>query len=309
MSTLLNIGTSGMVAQSKKMTTIGNNLANTQTPAFKAASLQFSDTFYRIGTSTAAGHVSQEGHGTNIGGTNFNWNAGGMQRTDKETHIAVSGRKGMIPVKHKDETMYSRAGDFSFARDDSGDIVLARPNGAQLMVEDDSGGLAKLTFSEVPSSIRIASDGKITIPTPTMTDPDGDGTDQPAGPGILAGGIGSPDIDTTGDGTLDGHSQAQIKLQAFGNPDTLIHRSNGLLSTTDKTIKSGDGIQDGDGTVPVKPGEHGTGSLQQGYLEESNVDLVKEFSDMIATQRAYQANSRSIRTADDLLKEALSLKR
>lgn len=57
------------------------------------------------------------------------------------------------------------------------------------------------------------------------------------------------------------------------------------------------------------PGSQGNGQIYQGYLENSNVDLAKEFTDMILTQRGFQANSRTISTSDDMLQELLMLKR
>ncbi|MBN1670899.1 MAG: flagellar hook-basal body complex protein [Kiritimatiellae bacterium] len=51
------------------------------------------------------------------------------------------------------------------------------------------------------------------------------------------------------------------------------------------------------------------GSILQGYLEMSNTDLAEEFSDMIITQRGFQANARTITTSDEMLLELMSLKR
>jgi flagellar hook protein FlgE len=52
------------------------------------------------------------------------------------------------------------------------------------------------------------------------------------------------------------------------------------------------------------------GSLvRSGYLEQSNVDLTTEFTELIVAQRGFQANSRSITTSDDMLQEVLQLKR
>jgi flagellar hook protein FlgE len=53
----------------------------------------------------------------------------------------------------------------------------------------------------------------------------------------------------------------------------------------------------------------GKGKIQAGTLEMSNVDLADQFVDMIVTQRGFQANSRTIQTADQLLQELLTLKR
>lgn len=57
------------------------------------------------------------------------------------------------------------------------------------------------------------------------------------------------------------------------------------------------------------PDERGGGQVFQGYLENSNVDLAREFTEMILTQRGYQANSRTISTSDEMLQELLTLKR
>ena len=57
------------------------------------------------------------------------------------------------------------------------------------------------------------------------------------------------------------------------------------------------------------PGNNGTAFLNAGSLEMSNVDMAKEFTDMITTQRGFQANSRVITTSDQMLEELVNLKR
>ena len=51
------------------------------------------------------------------------------------------------------------------------------------------------------------------------------------------------------------------------------------------------------------------GRIAAGSLELSNVDMAREFSNMITTQRAFQANARVISTSDEILKEMMALKR
>jgi flagellar basal-body rod protein FlgG len=48
------------------------------------------------------------------------------------------------------------------------------------------------------------------------------------------------------------------------------------------------------------PGDPGFGTVQQGYLENSNVDPVKEITELISAQRAYEMNSKVIQAADDM---------
>jgi flagellar hook protein FlgE len=57
------------------------------------------------------------------------------------------------------------------------------------------------------------------------------------------------------------------------------------------------------------PGTRGLGAINGGGLELSNVDLGEEFSNMIVTQRAFQAGSRVISTTDAMMEEVVNLKR
>ncbi|MFO7735291.1 MAG: flagellar basal-body rod protein FlgG [bacterium] len=57
------------------------------------------------------------------------------------------------------------------------------------------------------------------------------------------------------------------------------------------------------------PGDNGTGSLRQGFLEGSNVEMVNEMVEMITGQRAYELNSKSVKTSDEMLQTATQLKR
>ena len=58
-----------------------------------------------------------------------------------------------------------------------------------------------------------------------------------------------------------------------------------------------------------EPGSAGVGRIAAGALELANVDMAREFSSMITTQRAFQANARVVTTSDEILKEMMALKR
>jgi flagellar basal-body rod protein FlgG len=83
----------------------------------------------------------------------------------------------------------------------------------------------------------------------------------------------------------------QIQLVTFANPGGLSSQGSNLFQPSSS---SGNAITDNPG------GNTGMGTLQQGYLENSNVDVVAEFVQMILAQRAYESNSKVIRTADDM---------
>ena len=61
--------------------------------------------------------------------------------------------------------------------------------------------------------------------------------------------------------------------------------------------------------VPIGTGSPSVSQYVAGALEMSNVDLAEQFTDMIITQRGFQANSRTIQTSDQMLQEILTLKR
>jgi flagellar basal-body rod protein FlgG len=95
--------------------------------------------------------------------------------------------------------------------------------------------------------------------------------------------------------TLPGQPNAAqlgtIQLATFANPGGLNSIGGNLL---EQTAASGNPITDTPG------GTSGMGTLQQGYLENSNVDVVAEFVQMILAQRAYESNSKVIHVADDM---------
>ena len=98
----------------------------------------------------------------------------------------------------------------------------------------------------------------------------------------------------------DSRLLGQIAVASFANPAGLEAVGSSMYAATQNS-----GDFDGVGQDPTKGG----GSLSTGVLEMSNVDLASQFTDMITTQRGYQANSRIITTSDTLLEELINLKR
>jgi flagellar basal-body rod protein FlgG len=90
-----------------------------------------------------------------------------------------------------------------------------------------------------------------------------------------------------------------IELATFQNPAGLQPRGGNLFAATTAS---------GDATTGV-PGTDGLGTIAQGFLEDSNVSVVEEMVNMILGQRAYEANSRVIRAADEMLQQVNNLPR
>ena len=94
-------------------------------------------------------------------------------------------------------------------------------------------------------------------------------------------------------------SLAQVAIATFAN-------QGGLEKAGDNTFRQ----SNNSGLANIgASGVAGKGEIRAGVLEMSNVDMAEQFTDMIVTQRGFQANSRTIQTADQLLQELLSLKR
>jgi flagellar basal-body rod protein FlgG len=92
----------------------------------------------------------------------------------------------------------------------------------------------------------------------------------------------------------------QIQLANFTNPGGLNSIGGGLFLPTDAS---------GDPTVGNPGGQEGLGTLQQGYLEASNVSVVEEFIQMITSQRAYEANTKVVKAADEMYSQVNNLTR
>ncbi len=93
------------------------------------------------------------------------------------------------------------------------------------------------------------------------------------------------------DGQNDLQDLGQLTLANFANDAGLTPLGNNLYKESEAS---------GAAVVGV-PGDPGFGSMRQGYLESSNVDPVKEITELISAQRAYEMNSKVIQATDDML--------
>ncbi len=131
------------------------------------------------------------------------------------------------------------------------------------------------------------------------------GTTDSMGTGRAMGALSDVSIDTSGKifGVYsNGETKllGQIAVANFTNPMALESIGDSMYTTTQNS-----GDFDGIGVAVDDDG----GTMTQGVLEMSNVDLSAEFTDMITTQRGFQANSRIITTSDSMLEELVNLKR
>ncbi|QUH31445.1 flagellar hook protein FlgE [Vallitalea guaymasensis] len=185
----------------------------------------------------------------------------------------------------------------------TGKVVSSAADGSDTRLELTLGATTT-GFSKFSTPIKIdfsnltLFDGKTTVEA-VGGDEDGLGAGAPAGK------LSSFEIGTDGK-ILGKYSNSktkilgQIAVANFQNPAGLQKVGNNLFQVT-----SNSGEFDGIGKEVTEDG----GSLNGGVLEMSNVDLSREFTDMITTQRGFQANSRIITASDEMLQELVNLKR
>ncbi|MFK7961426.1 MAG: flagellar hook protein FlgE [Phycisphaerales bacterium] len=133
--TSLFTGLSGLNANARKLDTIGNNIANVNTTAFKSNRMIFAPTFSRtfsLGTApnenTGGSNPGQVGLGVSIAGTQRNFNNGSISTTGVSTDIAIEG-DGFFIAERAGQQLYTRAG--SFQRNERNDLVTI--SGEQLL--------------------------------------------------------------------------------------------------------------------------------------------------------------------------------
>jgi flagellar hook protein FlgE len=243
--------------------TIGNNIANINTTAFKGANVSFSDTL--------------GGLGTQVSSVSTTFSQGALSSTGNTTDLGISGNGYFIVKDPATGNLYAtRDGQFSF--NSSGYLV----NQQGYQVQGLTGGAG----TTAPGTL-----GPIKQGTP------------PTGATLQ-----SVAINTSGDvieSYSDGSSATtnQVLLQSFTNQAALTNQGNNLYSNLTgagpltTTMGSGNA-----------PGQAGLGSVQSGQLEQSNVDLTQQFSDMITMQRAFEANARIITISDTVLEDVVNMK-
>ena len=122
--------------------------------------------------------------------------------------------------------------------------------------------------------------------------------------GAAAGTVNN--ITISSDGTITGTFGAgqtvaigKVALANFNNPKGLLKLGNNRYGESQAAGLPNIGVA----------GEGGRGTLIGSSLEQSNVDMAREFTQMILAQRGYQANSKTITVADELLQDTLNMKR
>ena len=117
----------------------------------------------------------------------------------------------------------------------------------------------------------------------------------------IQNGATSINIDSSGDVSVQGPNGTQnftITLARFANPAGLDSAGGNLYTETPASGAPQTG----------QAGQNGFGSITQGYLESSNVNIVEEMVSLIVAQRAYEINSKSVQASDQMLQNVANMK-
>lgn len=296
-------GVSGMRSNQNKMDVIGNNIANVNTTAFKSNRARFQDALYQTQAyaqaPTAGGrggiNPQQVGQGVTIAAIDTMFENGFLQPTGRDLDFGIEGEGFFVVSPDSNANILRYTRDGVFYKDASGNLVNAE-------------GYYLLGVSNV--NTLVDTDGNLTIPDSIQSD--GSNLEMLNIPDQITSAItGYGDtrletfnIDGTGlisavydDGQV--YYLGRVALTKFPNVGGLEKLGGNLYGVTRNTGAPEYG----------SPDQGGLGTLRQGNLEMSNVDLANEFTEMIITSRAYQANSRIISTSDEMLQELINLKR
>jgi len=333
-------GISGLRNHQTRMDVIGNNIANVNTAGFKASRVVFQDIFSQTVSSGMSNtgvqggtNPVQIGLGIRLSSIDVLHTRSAFSRTDNPTDLMINGDGFFIlGSENEDGTgydqLFTRAGNFAI--DDEGFLV-------------SSHGLFVLGYSypiiwgEIEPASADWNPGSAGA-TPPITNPSDPGYVAPVGTPpvmgfiedttgertfgrIFVGGFKNsaadgqppvydiperlPNFAVAEDGTISVLANnrqlniGQLQIAMFSNPSGLQKAGNSLFI---ETAASGE-------MVRTNPLEDGAGRIDAGGLEMSNVDLSSEFTDMIVTQRGFQANSRIITVSDTMLEELVNLKR
>ncbi|MDF7777524.1 flagellar basal-body rod protein FlgG [Sphingomonas sp. AOB5] len=162
------------------------------------------------------------------------------------------------------------------------DLALDGNGYFQIQMPDGTLGYTRAgNFSRSPEGLLITSEGYQVMPGITV--PEG-------ATSITVGNDGT--VSATVAGQTEATQLGQIQIASFPNVGGLQSKGDNYLIETSASGAASLG----------NPGEGGRGSIRQGMLEGSNVNVVEELVDMIETQRAYEVNSKMISATDEMLK-------
>ena len=337
-------GISGMKVNQTRLDVIGNNIANVGTTAFKGSRARFEDSLSQAeraasapSTSLGGTNAGDVGLGVQLAGIDKMMQQGNMQPTGRALDCAVDGNgffmvskgktvfdeslkvdhaagKHVIDAKNstaKSEILFTRDGAFTLDHEGNlltsdgyrvmGYSLKSKVGGGEESLKNGRKAGEEVKFVDASGDLEAVQISLKTLKIPEKVDVGGGSFSR----------VKTFSIDKQGIITaqLEGGKVAalgQIAMAGFSNPEGLTIKGKNLYSSS---VNSGTvTLRTGVGTTG-EDNSDAFGAMLQGNLEMSNVDLAEQFTDMIVTSRAFQANGKIITTGDELLQDIINLKR
>ena len=294
-------GVTGLKNHQTKMDVIGNNIANVNTVGFKASRVVFQDIYSQTVAPASAGNGTtggtnpmQVGLGVQLATIDVLNTPASSQYTGNPLDLAIDG-DGYFIIQNGTTYTYTRAGNFY--TDSAHNLVDSNGNyvmGCEMKADGTPRYVREVVIDPNTNQTELqecepTDEGATLVLTKIFIDP------KYYDVSINVNGQVVGLDEETSQTTVIG----QIVLAQFANPNGLEKVGENAYQTT---VNSG-------AATYTTPGAGGSGKLNPGSLEMSNVDLTAQFADMITTQRGFQANSRVITTTDEMLEELVNMVR
>lgn len=256
----------------RQIDTIANNIANVNTIGYKRRESTFSDLLFQqvnnqIVPSQEVGRLTPNGirvgSGAKIAQTAIRMNQGSLQQTERPLDVALTEKDQFFQV----QVMDGGEAEVRYTRDGSF-YFSPNPNNAN-----------ELYLVTGQGHFVLGQNGPITIPADYQE--------------ITISENGLISI-TDANGNVQ--NVAQLELVRVERPQMLVAAGENLFTLPENLVELG--YVPADILYVIPPAES---SVRQGYIEASNVDLGKEMTDLIAAQRSYQFNARSVTMADQMM--------
>lgn len=260
-----------MNALQQKLDMISDNIANMNTVGYKKKEATFEDLLNNVKrqpeTFNQPGRLSpldyNQGWGARMTMIQPNLSQGAMTATGLDTDLAIEGNALFeVIVDGAGNRAYTRNGAFQLTLNANGDTILATAEGYPVV-------------ANVTDADGNMAEGNLVIPEGYTLRVNADGSVQ---------GISS-------DGTIN---LGSIKLLQATRPA-------GLTAVADNLFAIAEGINVDDVVQQILPDGDNRIALRQGYLEQSNVELTDEMTELISVQRAYQLAARALSSSDTMM--------
>ncbi len=261
--------TNTMTQLQTQLDTISNNIAHSNTVGYKAKQANFQELMYQQFNNDKLDKVLRQspvgiryGVGAHVSQIQSNEKQGSLQITDRDLDIAFTEPNQYLNIAMNDgSTVYSRQGNLYMSPQQNGQVLLVNGDGYPVLSAADE----PIAFPDGATSMTVSETGTLNV--------------------------------TYEDGQV---ISFDLAVTRFDKPQMLEQLDGGTYMKLPDNLAAMN-LTEADILTDLLGGNRNAIRLQNGALEQSNVDVSKEMTELIAAQRSYQFNSRAVTIADQML--------